>query len=34
MPELKWRLGYPSALLLMLLSSGLTLLFFRRKRWL
>jgi magnesium transporter len=34
MPELRLRFGYPLALLLMVLSSGLTLLFFRLKKWL
>ncbi len=34
MPELNWEEGYPFALGLMLLSSGLTLLFFRRRGWL
>lgn len=34
MPELSWNLGYPFAVLLMFLSSALTLLFFRRKKWL
>jgi len=34
MPELKWAFGYPFAGTLMFLSSALTLLFFRRKKWL
>ena len=34
MPELDEVWGYPFALLLMLLSSAMTLLFFRRKKWL
>ena len=34
MPELDEVWGYPFALLLMLLSSTVTLLFFRRKKWL
>ncbi|MCS7076691.1 MAG: magnesium/cobalt transporter CorA [Bacteroidia bacterium] len=34
MPELKWLLGYPFALLLMILSSALTLFIFKRKKWL
>lgn len=34
MPELDWRMGYPFALLLMVLSSGMTLLYFKRKNWL
>ena len=34
MPELNYAWGYPFALLLMLLSSVMTLLFFRRKKWL
>ena len=34
MPELEEIWGYPFALLLMLLSSAMTLLFFRRKKWL
>lgn len=34
MPELHWAKGYPFALGLMLLSSTLTILFFRRKGWL
>lgn len=34
MPELKWKLGYPYAILLMVLSSVATLYVFRRKRWL
>ncbi len=34
MPELNWKLGYPLAILLMVLSSMGTLFYFRRKRWL
>ena len=34
MPELDWPLGYPLALLLMVLSAALPFLFFRRKGWL
>ena len=34
MPELDWPLGYPLALLLMLLSAVLPFIFFRRKGWL
>lgn len=34
MPELDWKIGYPIAGLMMLLSSVLTLLFFRMKKWL
>lgn len=34
MPELNYFWGYPFALLLMALSSAMTLLFFRRKKWL
>lgn len=34
MPELKWKFGYPLAILLMLTSSLLFLWYFRRKRWL
>ncbi len=34
MPELNWSLGYPFALILMVLSSGLTLLYFKRNKWL
>lgn len=34
MPELHWRLGYPYAISLMLLSAVLPLAFFRRRRWL
>jgi len=33
-PELEWEWGYPFAILLMLASSGITLLYFRRKGWL
>jgi len=34
MPEFKWHYGYPFALFLMVLSSLITLWFFRRNRWL
>ena len=34
MPELTWRLGYPWAILLMIVSAVLPYLFFRWKRWL
>lgn len=34
MPELEWRLGYPYALALMVLSAVLPYLFFKRKGWL
>ncbi|MFN7117262.1 MAG: magnesium/cobalt transporter CorA [Saprospiraceae bacterium] len=34
MPELNWKLGYPFALLLMVMSSLLTLYYFRRQKWL
>lgn len=34
MPELNWEYGYLFAIVLMIASVGLTLLFFRRKRWL
>jgi len=34
LPELEWEWGYPFAILLMLASSGITLLYFRRKGWL
>lgn len=34
MPELAWQWGYPLALGLMALSSGITLWYFRRKKWL
>lgn len=33
-PEFGWDLGYPYAVLLMILSSALTLFFFKRKNWL
>lgn len=33
MPELDWRLGYPLALALMVLSAGLPFLYFRRRGW-
>ena len=34
MPELGWSFGYPAAIVLMFLSSALTLLYFKRKKWL
>jgi magnesium transporter len=34
MPELGWRLGYPMALVLMVISAVLPYLLFRRKGWL
>lgn len=34
MPELKWALGYPWALILMVLSAALPYLYFKRKGWL
>lgn len=34
MPELEWRWGYPFALLLMALTAGIMLFYFRRKGWL
>jgi magnesium transporter len=34
MPELDWELGYAAAIILMVLSSVGTLVFFKRKRWL
>jgi magnesium transporter len=34
MPELKWRLGYPLALLVMAAAAGTVYLLFKRKRWL
>ncbi|MDP3899233.1 MAG: magnesium/cobalt transporter CorA [Mesorhizobium sp.] len=34
MPELKWTLGYPFALLLMVLSAALPYLYFKRRGWL
>jgi len=34
MPELKWSLGYPMALLLMVISAVLPILYFKRKGWL
>jgi len=34
MPELEWRWGYPTVLLVMVGVAGLMLTFFRRKRWL
>jgi magnesium transporter len=34
MPELKWHLGYPLALIMMLVSAFLPYLYFKRKGWL
>jgi magnesium transporter len=34
MPELDWQLGYPIAIVLMLLASALPYFFFRWKKWL
>lgn len=34
MPELKWKLGYPFAIFLMILSSIFFLWYFKRKKWL
>jgi magnesium transporter len=34
MPELQWELGYAVAIVLMILSSFGTLIYFRKKRWL
>jgi magnesium transporter len=34
MPELQWRLGYPLALVLMVLSAIMPYVYFRWKRWL
>jgi magnesium transporter len=34
MPELSWPLGYPLALLLMIISAILPFLFFKRRGWL
>lgn len=34
MPELNWSFGYPVAVILMVASSALTLLYFKRKKWL
>lgn len=34
MPELRWKFGYPFAILLMILSAVFTLLLFKRKHWL
>jgi magnesium Mg(2+) and cobalt Co(2+) transport protein (corA) len=34
MPELRWKYGYLFAILFMVLSSGITLLVFKKKRWL
>jgi magnesium transporter len=34
MPELRWKLAYPFAIVLMLLSSFLTIWYFKKKKWL
>ncbi|MNU90573.1 Magnesium transport protein CorA [compost metagenome] len=34
MPELNWSFGYPVAVIMMIASSVLTLLYFKRKKWL
>ena len=34
MPELKWAFGYPMALIMMVVSAILPVLYFRRKGWL
>ncbi len=34
MPELQWRFGYLFSIILMIVASGLTLLFFKKKNWL
>ncbi len=34
MPELEWKVGYPLSILLMLLSASITLIIFRKKKWL
>lgn len=34
MPELKWTMGYPLALFLMVLSAALPYLYFKRRGWL
>lgn len=34
MPEMRWSFGYPAAIVVMFLSSALTLLYFKRKKWL
>jgi magnesium transporter len=34
MPELSLTFGYPAAIVLMISSSALTLLYFKRKKWL
>ena len=34
MPELKWNLGYPLAMLLILASGGIPYYYFRHKKWL
>jgi magnesium transporter len=34
MPELSWKFGYPFALLLMLVSAIVPLIFFKKKGWL
>jgi magnesium transporter len=33
MPELTWPLGYPMALILMVLSSAIPLMWFKRRGW-
>ncbi len=34
MPELEWKMGYPLAILLMLLSAAITIFLFKKKKWL
>jgi len=34
MPELSWSFGYPLALFVMALSSGITIFVFKKKKWL
>jgi len=34
MPELNWKYGYPFAILLMLISVGITLILFKKRKWL
>ncbi|MCX7861957.1 MAG: magnesium/cobalt transporter CorA [Bacteroidales bacterium] len=34
MPELEWKIGYPLSIFLMLLSATITLIIFRKKKWL
>ncbi len=34
MPELQWQLGYPWAVVLMILSAALPFLYFKRRGWL